>query len=674
MSLRFASCALCPLVLLISSVALLSPTPSIADAPIAEPPRTPVAAPLPAHPIAGRETAILKPHSVKDEVDLEAFFDGVLSEQLESKHIAGAVVAVVVGDKVLFKKGYGFADVESRRRVDPDTTLFRIASITKLFTWTAVMQLVEQGKLDLDADVNTYLKDIQVPATFDQPVTLKSLMTHTPGFEDRAIGLFAHDADSLKPLATVLREEMPARVRPPGVLGSYSNHGTALAGLVVASVAGKPWEDVVEQTILQPLGMKHTLARQPSKDKLPEAVSKGYKWEGGRFKEEGFEYIPAAPAGAVSSSATDMARFLIAHLSDGLYEKSRILKPETARRMRERLFAHDPKVDGMCYGFWELHRNGQRIVHHEGDLLYFHSMFAMIPEQRVGLFLAYNTDTSAGGIDDVLTVFLNRYFPVSDLLPPKPSKSTEPLQRFAGEYNAVRISHTTYGKLVALLRAYRVSINDDGTLSGSSGAQARRYVQVEPLVFQQEYGQRRIVFREDAQGRITHLFFSEVPAIALVRDTGVDNTRLHWALVFATTAIFGSAILFWPTIAFCGRGVLAPSIHRTRFSGLLSGLGWLLSATCLGFIAGLAISLADPEQVVFGTPPALKGLLLVPQICVVLASFTVLAALVAWRKRYWRFTGRLHYTLVALAGVAFCWFLSYWNLLQFGWTLAVTSR
>jgi CubicO group peptidase (beta-lactamase class C family) len=124
MSLRFASCALCPLVLLISSVALLSPTPSIADAPIAEPPRTPVAAPLPAHPIAGRETAILKPHSVKDEVDLEAFFDGVLSEQLESKHIAGAVVAVVVGDKVLFKKGYGFADVESRRRVDPDTTCF----------------------------------------------------------------------------------------------------------------------------------------------------------------------------------------------------------------------------------------------------------------------------------------------------------------------------------------------------------------------------------------------------------------------------------------------------------------------------------------------------------------------------------------------------------------------
>src|ERR1700719_51945 len=149
----------------------------------------PKSAEAPAKP--SEKTAVkpaVKPHPVGDANDLEAFFDGALLVQLESKHIAGAVVAVVVGDKLVFAKGYGYADVETRRKVDPEKTLFRIASISKLFTWTAVMQLVEEGKIDLDADVNKYLKDLQIPATFEKPVTLKNLLTHTPGFEDHVLG------------------------------------------------------------------------------------------------------------------------------------------------------------------------------------------------------------------------------------------------------------------------------------------------------------------------------------------------------------------------------------------------------------------------------------------------------------------------------------------------------
>jgi CubicO group peptidase (beta-lactamase class C family) len=658
----------------LTALTLSNCSPAAAADDSAEHRRGPAQAQVPGGHASAKVAEHLQHHSIDDRADLEAFFDGVLSVQLESKHIAGATVAVVVGDQVLFRKGYGYADVESRRRVDPDSTMFRIASITKLFTWTAVMRLVEQKKLDLDADVNSYLKDVQVPATFEQPVTLKSLLTHTPGFEDRPIGLFSHDMESLKPLATVLRDEMPARVRPPGVLASYSNHGTALAGLVVATVAGEPWEDVVEKTILQPLGMPHTLVRQPAKDKLPQTLSKGFKWEGGRFKEEEFEYVSTAPAGAISSSASDMSRFMIAHLNDGRFESKHILMPETARRMRERLFAHDPKVDGMCSGFWELNRNGQRILHHEGDLLYFHSMLALIPAHRVGLFLAYNTDRSEYGIDDVLTVFLNRYYPIPEASTPKQSNTPESLGRFAGEYNAVRISHTTYAKLAALLRAYRVIANDDGTLSGGSGDGMRRFVQVEPLVFQEEFGPRRLVFREDALGRITHLFFADVPAIALVRDTGVDDTRLHWALIGVTAAIFGSVIVFWPTIAFCSRGMTTSSIRRTRLSEVLSALGWVLSALCLVFLAGLVMALGDPEQIVFGTPLVLKRLLLLPQFCLFITCLTVVASITAWVKGYWRISGRMHYTLVALAGVAFCWFLSYWNLLTFGATLASMTR
>src|SRR5262249_17997901 len=150
--------------------------------------------------------------NVAEAADLEAFFDGAIAVQRESKHIAGATVAVVVGDKVVFAKGYGYADVEARRAVDPEKTPFRIGSISKLFTWTAVMQLVEEGKVDLDADVNTYLKDVKIPSDFDKPVTLKNLLTHTPGFDDVVLGLFAKNAEEMRPLADVLREQMPTRV------------------------------------------------------------------------------------------------------------------------------------------------------------------------------------------------------------------------------------------------------------------------------------------------------------------------------------------------------------------------------------------------------------------------------------------------------------------------------
>src|SRR5262245_35209349 len=327
---------------------------------------------------ATSEPTAPKAGNVSDPSDLEAFFDGVVNVQLKSKHIAGAVVAVVVGDKVVFTKGYGYADVEARRKVDPEKTLFRIASISKLFTWTAVMQQVEEGKLDLDADVNTYLKDVKIPSGYDKPITLKNLLTHTPGFDDYVIGLFAHKPEGVRPLPEVLREQMPTRVRAPGVIASYSNHSTALAALAVANVSGMPWEDYVEQRILKPLAMDHTLTRQPAEDQLPADLSKGYKWEGGEFKAKGFEYIPAAPAGCMSTTAADAAKFMLAHLNDGHLGDGKILRPDTAQKMREPLFRHHPKTSAMCYGFMEMQRGDQRLVGHGGDTFWFHSLLMMI--------------------------------------------------------------------------------------------------------------------------------------------------------------------------------------------------------------------------------------------------------------------------------------------------------
>jgi CubicO group peptidase (beta-lactamase class C family) len=619
--------------------------------------------------------AAVKLHPVGNPEDLEAFFDGALLVQLEAKHIAGAVVAVVVGDKLVFSKGYGYADVETRRPVDPQKTQFRVASVTKLFTWTAVMQLVEEGKLDLDTDVNTYLKGtgVQIPATFDKSITLTNLLTHAAGFEDRPIGLFSHRAPDGKPLAELLKNDIPARVRPPGVLSAYSNHGSALAGLAVASVSGKTWEEVIEQRLLDPLGMKHTLVRQPPNEKLPDTLSKGYKWEGGRFKEEPFEYVPLAPAGAMSASAADMSHFMIAHLNDGKYGDVRILKAETALRMRERLFAHDPKVDAMCYGFWELNRNGQRIIQHGGDTLLFHSLLVLIPQQKVGMFVSYNTDKAGGAREEVLDAFLDRYFPTTQEPRGKAPVDVATLKRFEGEYSGSRHAQTTYAKLVLLLQPFTVAANTDGTLSAGFGMDPRRYVQTEPLVFRELDGRHKLVFHEDEGGQITQIYLADVPAVALTRESALTQPRYHQLLLGVCTGLFLTAFLYWPALAFARRGSKSMRFRRSFVSGLFSFVGWLLSAVSLGLLAGLAWGLNEPERVVFGTPREIEYLLLVPQVCVGLAAIVLLGSIIAWGRGYWRLSGRVHYTLVALAGVGFAGFLYYWNLLKFGAEILLTK-
>jgi CubicO group peptidase (beta-lactamase class C family) len=608
-----------------------------------------------------------KPGNVSDPADLEAFFDGALDVQLQSKHIAGAVVALVVGDKVVFTKGYGYADIEARRRVDPEKTMFRIASISKLFTWTAVMQQVEEGKLDLDADVNQYLKDVKIPSTYEEPITLKSLLTHTPGFDDYVIGLFAHKAEEVGPLAGVLKAQMPTRVRPPGVIASYSNHGTAIAGYAVACVAGMPWEDYVEERICKPLGMEHTSVRQPAEEKLPADLSKGYKWEDAHFKAKDFEYVPAAPAGCISTSAADAAKFMLAHLNDGQLGGGRILKPETARRMREPLFRHDPKTSPMSYGFMEMTRNGQRIVGHGGDTLWFHSLMQLFPDRRVGLFVSYNTDTSAGEREVLFDAFLRRYFPERDPPAIKPASDFhERAKRFAGEYGMTRYSHSTVTKVAALMGVLKVSVNDDDTLTIGSGDRARRYVEVEPFVFREIDGPGKFVFQEDKDGGMRYLFIADVPPLSAVRRQWYELTTVQLGVLAGSAAIFASALLFWPPIAFSIRGLQSPSIRRTGFSGLLSILGWLSCAAGIAFLIGVAVVMRDPSEIAFGLTREMRGLLALPQVCLVLAAVTVLGALIAWRNGYWRVSGRLHYTLVALAGVGFMSFLYYWNLLTFG--------
>ena len=376
-----------------------------------------------------------------DPAELDAFLDGLIGHQLAASHIAGATVAVVQDGQVLLAKGYGYANVEQGIPVSPEQTLFRPGSISKLFVWTAVMQLVEQGKLDLNADINTYLANasppLTIPDTFPQPITLAHLMTHSPGFEDQGLGTIARNAEEMLPLGEYLASYMPQRVRPPGELSAYSNYGTALAGYIVGLVSGMPYEQYIEENIFQPLQMTHSTFLQPVPESLVANAAQGYKHVNGVFEARGFRVHPGRlPAGALSSTAEDMAYFTPAHLQDGQYDGARHLAARN--RGRDARPAVCPRPGGERLGVWfhETQANGLRGIGHGGATQLFHSELFLLPDQQLGVFVSYNSAEASLAAMELLVSFVNHYFPAERTALPEPD--AQAYQRYVGSYLAAR--------------------------------------------------------------------------------------------------------------------------------------------------------------------------------------------------------------------------------------------
>jgi CubicO group peptidase (beta-lactamase class C family) len=595
-----------------------------------------------------------------DPLELEAFVDGLMAAHLRTHNIPGAAVSLVKDGQLFFAKGYGFSDPVARRPVFPDRTLFRLASVSKLFTWTAVMQLVEEGKLDLDADINGYLQELEIPADFDRPITLAHLMTHTPGMEDRVVGLFARTPDRMLPLGRLLAADLPTRVLPPGELAAYSNHGTALAGYIVQEVSGVPWERYVETRILEPLQMNRTVVTQPLPAELASDAAAGYTWENGVFRVQDFEYVPLAPAGGMSATVTDMANFMIAHLQKGRFGETQVLQEPTAELMHRRRFTADPRLNGLTLGFIEMSRNRVRVIGHGGDTAFFHTLLALIPDHNVGYFVAYNGAEASRARDEFHRSFMNRYFPSPELPSVETPEGFDP-RPFVGSYGPSRRGYTTIDKLAGLM-GVQVEAADGALITRSPLADAERWVPIEPLVFRKSDEDEHIVFRADTEGRITHLFL-EMPAVGFVRLAWYQLPGLHAALLLGFALIALSVVLGWPLAAVVRRYKRKEALSRSPVQLAARLLGWALAFAGLTFLVLFAVSLANPFEIVFGIPPLLQTALYLAPVVLALGVFVLGLALVAWAQRFWRPASRVHYTMLALAGLAFMWQLFYWNII-----------
>ncbi|MBM3791272.1 MAG: serine hydrolase, partial [Acidobacteria bacterium] len=278
----------------------------------------------------------------------EAAFAGALKKQ----GMPGGVLVIVQDGAVVLARGFGDAGIEKQTPVDPDRTLFYLASVTKCFTATAVMQQVEQGRLDLERDVNDYLESFKVPSSYPEPVTLRHILTHTAGFDDRNVGYVARDSAEVLPMREYLRRFLPPRIMAPGRYISYSNHGFGLAGHLVELASGLEFSDYLEKNILRVLGMDHSTAFTPPPPALAPRMATMYFYSGRERRYEpaapGYRNIP--PAGTVWATGMDMSRFLLAHLQGGTAGSGRILKAETIDRMHARQFSHHSGLPGFAFG------------------------------------------------------------------------------------------------------------------------------------------------------------------------------------------------------------------------------------------------------------------------------------------------------------------------------------
>jgi CubicO group peptidase (beta-lactamase class C family) len=628
-----------------------------------------------------------------DPAELEAFLDKLLGKEMEQHHIAGAAVSVVKDGELFFAKGYGHADLENDIPVDPERTNFRIGSIAKLFTWTAVMQLAEEGKLDLDADINTYL-DFRIPDTYPQPITLKDLMTHTAGFEDLYYDRFASDPDELQPPREWLISHMPARVRPPGKVAAYSSYGAALAGYIVARVSGEPYDQYVQEHILNPLGMVHTTARPSMPPDIRAHTSVGYVYKDGTFKESPdtsdigqprLEYAdigqPAlVPAGDMQASATDMARFMIAHLQDGRRSdantaETRILNKSTVQQMHSTLYTPDPRILGTTYGFFDFSDNGQKTIGHSGGSDPIYTLLLLLPDQNLGVFVVYNSEGGGDLINQHLgfqRAFFDHYYPAPALKPVQPPADfAERAGRFEGTYRMTGgtpgTSYTTLEKLGVLFGMSTAKISDsgDGTLLFSTPWRDWRFVEVKPLYFRQVDGPFHILFRENDQGHITRMFTDYTPMLAFEKLRWYGTPGFNLALALGCVLMFVSMI---PVVLIrFVRDRRASSDRKPASRGARVAYWIIVGISVLNLLFVIGTVLWGGANIVpySGVSMIYKIVLGLGVLAAVLTVGALIYSALAWKRGYWGIAARVHYTLVTVAALAFVWFLNYWNLL--GW-------
>jgi CubicO group peptidase (beta-lactamase class C family) len=605
--------------------------------------------------------------------ELEPLVDGIVGTAMARDHLVGVTLAIVQDGQTILKKGYGFSN--PTQRVDPDRTLFRIGSISKTFTWIAVMKEVEAGRMRLDGPINDYLPgELVIPAIPGwRPVELRDLMSHTPGFEDRILDMFAETPAQIRPLAAKLKLNPPKRVFPPGTVIAYSNFGVMLAGEAVAHLEGISFQDVIEREITTPLGMTRTSFREPypARADLPAPMatslaadlSTGYRFADGLLKAQPTEWLSqVAPAGGGSSTAADMTRYLMMILSDGEFNGVQIYGRATAAAFRAPIHIPAPNGGQVDHGFIQTPLPGGFMGYgHDGETLWFHSMLETVPALRLGIFVSTNTDTGNELVHELPRQIIEHFYAA----PPDPPLSGLPALAksvdYAGTYVPNRRPYSGLQKfLFLLINQASVEVTDDGYLITQSGGETATWIPTEqPGHFRAVDGALTTDFGMRAGRGMEWDQPGGTESFARVGPLNQRSTLLFITLLAGMAAV-GSLIAAAIRVR---RPQLGTRMQRRLNSALLLASGaWLIA---LGSVAAFANGAANLRNLIFDWP----GVLLLSASCAsLLASILSAAMLVtlpfAWTgNEGWGLGRKLRFSAISVLFSALSLLLAMWGFL-----------
>jgi CubicO group peptidase (beta-lactamase class C family) len=583
--------------------------------------------------------------------NLEQFIDGIMAQAIVQGETVGATVALVQDGRLLVSRGYGSADYTRGEPVQSRVTQFQIGSISKVWVWMAVLQLVEAGSLDLDRDINGYLDAFEIPDTMGDPITLRHLMTHSAGFEDQLFGLFVSGPRQVGNLVDNLAAMMPERVALPGSRVAYSNYGAALAAHIVEQASGMSFSDYIWQNIMLPLDMTTASIAQPAADELMQTHSKGYVINDGVPQERGALYIPLGPAGAGWATGLDMAKFMVELLNP---RDTRVLSSVSKAQLINGAYLHDPQVNGLTLGMFQASRGDAAAVGHDGNTIIFSAHMVLWPDADMGLFVATNT-VGSEGVGRGLVATVSNHLGFDDR-----SETLSPVESAAGlpgTYIGSRRNYSSMSKLLGLLDAVNVSHDSaQGVLLITRPQGQQRYKLLAGNVFQHVAGSSRAVFKT-SDGVAQELYFSEVPPVAYIRAEPIEMPINNLLFILCWLLVALGVLIVWPVSAFTHRGHVA--VQGQRFAAFIA---YVAVAVAVLFFLQVAALVTTPLEVVLELESRLTPLLWLP---VVVAGLTLIQFFQVYRVLvggFWWLSRRMHFVIVLAFQLVLVYWFWFWNL------------
>ena len=582
---------------------------------------------------------------------VEAFLDNFASVHMKEMEVPGLAFVMVKDGSAFVSKGYGFADVENQVPFNPEQTIVRAGSNVKTITALALAQLAEQGKIDLDANVNQYLTHFQIPDTFDEPITARQLLHYTAGLDNRFIGIRVENPDEILPLSEYFAQHLPDRVRPPGQLRAYNDHEIALAGLLVEEVSGMSYDQYVRENIFKPLDMDSSSIYLPEQDAGRAAVGYG---SNGAYPLNYYYLIDAAGAG-FNTTPADLARYMIMHLGNGNLDGEQVFSQGVLEELHSTRFTHDPKLPGIAYAFDETFWGGRRILAKGGGAPGFTNRMLLLLDEGVGVYFVYNRDSSVPLSWKLEQAFLEHFYPKGkpSIGEEVPTTAPQEMARYAGYYISLSdYSATTVEKVQALMEQEKVTLDEQGRLNVFGGTPLR----IDRNLFQWSESGNYIVFGENEDGKVDYLFVSRT---AYARVPWNETFPVQMGLLGFSLVSFVIALIGWLVSVFKRQGrsyALSGSVSLIYVSFLV-GMGLVLAPVFAG---------ADPPWALSFTPPtALLVLLALPLVGVIATLLLAWQVVRSWREKRSGWFVRIHTTLILAASLAFLLFLNTWNLLGY---------